>query len=358
MSEEDASEKSHEASPKKLEDARKRGEVPNSNDLTTAASYGGLLLAAMAFGAGTISALGGTLQGVLERPGELADLAFGGGSRLQAEFLLAIAAPLAPWFLVPAALALLSVIAQRSLVFAPEKLQPKMSRVSLLSNAKQKFGRSGLFEFAKSLLKLCIHSVVLGIYLSAQLPRIIGSMSLEPRQIAVELGTLSIGLLLIVLLVAAAIGVIDALFQQAEHMRKNRMSRKELTDEMKQSEGDPYMKQQRRDRAMEIATNRMLSDVPEADVIVVNPTHYAVALKWDRMSLSAPICVAKGVDEIAARIREIAMANDVPIHSDPPAARTIFADVDLGEEIRPEHYQAVAAAIRFAERIRRSAGMP
>ena len=154
------------------------------------------------------------------------------------------------------------------------------------------------------------------------------------------------------MLVSAAIGAVDFMWQKAEHIRKNRMSRKELVDEAKQQEGDPHMKGQRRQRAQEIAMNQMLGDVPGADVVIVNPTHYAVALKWSRLPGAAPECVAKGVDQIAFRIREIAEEAAVPIHSDPPTARALFAMVEIGQEVHPEHYQAVAAAIKFAEAMR------
>ena len=130
------------------------------------------------------------------------------------------------------------------------------------------------------------------------------------------------------------------------------MSRKELTDESKESEGDPHIKQQRRQRGYQIATNQMLAEVPKADVIIVNPTHYAVALKWDKTSGGAPVCVAKGVDEIATQIRKLAAEAGVPIHSDPPTARALHATIAIGAEIQSDHYRAVAAAIRFAEAMR------
>jgi flagellar biosynthetic protein FlhB len=133
------------------------------------------------------------------------------------------------------------------------------------------------------------------------------------------------------------------------------MSRKELMDETKDSEGDPVMKQQRRQRAYDIATNRMMADVPKADVVIVNPRHYAVALRWDRTAGGAPVCVAKGVDEVALRIRTVAMEAGVPIRQDPPTARALHASVEIGAEIRPEHYRPVAAAIRFAEAVRKRA---
>jgi flagellar biosynthetic protein FlhB len=133
------------------------------------------------------------------------------------------------------------------------------------------------------------------------------------------------------------------------------MSRKELTDESKNSEGDPAMKQQRRQKGIAIAMNQMMNDVPEADVIIVNPTHYAVALKWNRMGGGAPECVAKGVDLVAAQIREIAQENGVPVHSDPPTARALYATVEIGDQIPDVQFKPVAAAIRFADRIRKAA---
>jgi flagellar biosynthetic protein FlhB len=145
------------------------------------------------------------------------------------------------------------------------------------------------------------------------------------------------------------------MWQYANHLKKNRMSLKEIQDEAKQSEGDPHFKQMRRQRGYEIAMNKMLSEVPTADVVIVNPTHFAVALKWDRASGAAPVCVAKGQDEIAARIRETAGEAKVPIFSDPPTARAIYATVGLGAQIERDHYRAVAAAIRFAADIRAKA---
>lgn len=130
------------------------------------------------------------------------------------------------------------------------------------------------------------------------------------------------------------------------------MSRKELMDESKETEGDPHIRQQRRQKGYDIATNRMLSEVPNADVVIVNPEHFAVALKWERASGRAPICIAKGQDEVALRIRRAAAETGVPIRRDPPTARAIYASVDIGREIHSEHYRPVAAAIRFAEAMR------
>ena len=162
-------------------------------------------------------------------------------------------------------------------------------------------------------------------------------------------------LLTITSLIAVAVAGIDLVWQRFDHARRLRMSFQDLREETKQSEGDPYVKAQRRSRGEAIATNRMLLDVPKADVVIVNPTHYAVALKWSRARGSAPACVAKGEGEVALRIREVAETAGVAVHSDPPTARALHATVEIGREITPEHYRAVAAAIRFADRIRRAA---
>ncbi|MBM9596128.1 flagellar type III secretion system protein FlhB [Roseitranquillus sediminis] len=357
MAEEEDEDKQYEPSQKKLDDARKKGEVPRSADLTTAASYAGMLIASAGLGGGALIAAGEALATLIDRPDMIAADIFagGGGGPFVGGLMGAVVMPLVPFFLVPAALAVVAIVATRSFTVTPDKLQPKLNRISPLAQAKNKFGRSGLFEFAKSFVKLMIFGVVLGFYLAARLPEIMASMALSPAMATADLLRMSIGFLFIVLAVSLAIGAIDFLWQRAEHLRKNRMSRKEMTDEHKESEGDPHMKQQRRQRGYEIAMNQMLADVPQADVVIVNPTHYAVALKWSRAKGTAPTCVAKGVDEIARRIREVAAEHAIAIHSDPPTARALHATVEIGEEIRPEHYRAVAAAIRFAEAMRKKA---
>jgi flagellar biosynthetic protein FlhB len=201
-------------------------------------------------------------------------------------------------------------------------------------------------------VKLCVISAVLAIFLSREAEAILGLMHLSPGMITAELSRLLTGFLMVVLAVSLSIAAIDYVWQYFEHIRKNRMSHKELRDEAKESEGDPHLKGERRRRGMDIATNRMLADVPKADVVIVNPTHYAVALKWSRKKGAAPTCVAKGVDEVAARIREAAAEAGVPVHRDPPTARALHATVEIGREIGADHYKAVAAAIRFAERMR------
>lgn len=355
MSGDESGEKEHEATQRKLDEARRKGEVPRSTDLATAAAYGGLLLAAFAVGASALRGLGETGLVLLEQADAIAPQMLGGGQALAGALIARIGAALLPLFLIPALAVLAMLLLQRGLVFAPEKLKPKLSKISPVANAKNKFGRKGLFEFAKSFAKLVIVGALLWAFIAARLPTILGTIHLTPAMISVELLSMLVQFMGLVLLVMLAIGAVDFAWQYFEHLRRQRMSHKELKDETKQSEGDPHMRQQRRRRGQEIASNRMLRDVSEADVVVTNPEHYAVALKWDRAGGGVPVCVAKGIDEIAARIRERAIEAGVPIHRDPPTARALHAGIDIGEEIRPEDYAAVAAALRFAEAMRMKA---
>lgn len=352
----DDSDKSHEPTQHKLDEARKKGELARSADLNTAAAYGGFLIAALAVGAGSIDTVSTSMMVLLGQADAMADLVFEGPAAAPIGGLLgSIAVGLLAWFLIPAASALLSVLAQRSLVFAPSKLQPRLSRVNPIENAKNKYGLSGLFEFAKSFAKLISYSVLLATYLIFRLPEMTGSLHAEPSVIGALMAQMLVEFLLVVLVIAASIGAVDYMWHRFDHNRKNRMSHREVKEEHKQNEGDPHMKQERRQRATQIASQQMMAEVPKADVVIVNPTHYAVALKWSRLPGAAPTCVAKGVDHVALAIKETAIANGVPVRSDPPTARAVYAMTEIGAEIDPKHYRAVAAAIRFAETMRRRA---
>lgn len=345
-----ASEKEHEPTQQKLDEVRKKGEIAKSNDLTTAAGFLGALLSAYVMGGQPIAdfvramstAFRITVSSDVSDMGHLGARIILGVLSEALLFLCAFAA-------LPTLLVIGCIMVQRAFVFAPDKLKPKMSRISVLSNAKNKYGRNGLFEFFKSALKLICVSCALGAFSVARLPEMMNLQRATIPAMVVEIGRLTTGFLVVVVAILAVIGAIDFMWQSAEHLRKNRMSRQDMKDEQKKAEGDPEMKGKRRQRAQEIAMNKMLADVPGADVVVVNPTHYAVALKWTRLRGEAPVCVAKGKDEIALKIKAIAKESNVPIRHDPPTARALHAMVKVGEEIHMDHYRAVAAAIRFAD---------
>lgn len=358
VEQEEAGEKEHEASQQKLDQARREGDIPRSVDLQTAAATGGFLLALFSFGGWAAERAGTAGMVLIDQADRLSALAATGSSGIFWGIVLGLALPPLSLLLLAPVLVLAMLVASRGIVMAPGKLAPRLSRISLVATARQKFGADGLVEFAKSVAKLVLVGLVLYVLLAGRMEDILSSIYMSPAMSAALMARMLLEFLLILFAIQLSVGGIDYLWQVIRHRRRHRMSRKEVLDEFKESEGDPHLKSARRQRAQEVATNRMLADVRTADVVVVNPTHYAVALKWDRKRGNAPVCVAKGVDEIARKIRERAAEAGVPIHSDPPTARAIHASVRIGEEIRTEHYRAIAAAIRFADAMRRKARRP
>jgi flagellar biosynthesis protein FlhB len=348
-------EKSHEPSQRRLDELRKKGDIPRSADLTSAAALMGFAAILTLAGASVVTRLADLGMTLLGQADRLAPHLLSGAGGLTGRFMGAALWPLVPVFALPILVILGSAFAQRSLFVVPSRIAPRWSRVSPFAGAKAKFGRDGLVAFLRNLAKAVSVLLALSVILGPAAPELLTRFDLQAGQAGLWLT----GLALRLLVVAAGLGLLfgggDFLWQWWSHRARARMSREEIKEEMKDSEGDPHVKAQRRQRGQEIALNRMLTDVKGADVVVVNPTHYAVALKWKRTDNRPPVVVAKGTDEIAARIRGRAAEAGVPIFSDPPTARALHATVDIGKAIRPDHYKAVAAAIRFAESMRRRA---
>ena len=352
----ESGEKSHDASQQKIEKSRKKGDIARSMDVSAAAGYLGLFVALTFVGLDGVAKSAEVLAQVFGDADTLSkSLLSKGGMALAAQLFGQALVALIPIFLLPFTAALLVSLAQRIFIFAPSKIKPKGNRISPIQGFKNKFGTKGIVEFLKTVSKMSLVATGVYLLLRSKKDEILGMVQASPAEVAMELGEILSSMLLIVMTIAMLIALVDFLWQKYHHLQKLRMSHKELQDESKESEGDPHMKGQRRQRAQEIATNQMLHDVPRADVVVVNPTHYAVALEWTRTPGTAPVVIAKGVDDVARRIREVATESGVPIHSDPPTARALHATVEIGHEIDPEHYRAIAAAIRFATEMRAKA---
>lgn len=347
MSEPDKDDRQHEPTEQKLRKARDQGDIPRSTELTAALSWLGFLLAFMGGSALILPAWLGLAQRLMggERlPDDGAPLVWSLGL-LSAGSVVGVA-------LAAAAVVLAGLVAQRGLVFTPSKLAPNLKRINPVKNFGQKFGPSGLVAFAISVAKLAGIGAG-GVMLFTSLGQTIAqSSSMGSAAWITAIPLLIRQVLVLALAVAVVFAAVDLLWKHYDFRRRNRMTRKEVGDEHKDSEGDPHMKAARRQKAVDLALGSMLADVERADVVIVNPTHYAVALEWKRGSGRAPVCLAKGVDEVAARIRERARDHRVPIWSDPPCARALHATTRLGEEIPHEQFGPVAAAIRFAEAMR------
>jgi len=341
----DDQEKSHEPTQKRLEDARSKGQIPRSQDALTASAYAGFLIASATIGGQSLLSSAEAGMTALRHPDGI-------DARSLADAMLL---SLLPLFLLPALPVLGFLLARRGIVFTAENLVPKFSRIDPIATAKQRFGPEGLMDFAKGAAKMVLVSVLLAIILRNELTGLMAAPTLDPRPGTALMMTILLRFLALVLAAAILFALVDVIWQNHRHIVRNRMSRQDLIEEQRQAEGDPQARAERRQRAQEIAMNRMLADIPKADVVIVNPLHYAVALKWHRARRKPPVCVAKGVDEVALRIRAIATEHGVPVRQDPPTARAVFATVEIGAEIRPEHYRPVAAAIRFAEAMRKRA---
>ncbi|HSO43176.1 MAG TPA: flagellar type III secretion system protein FlhB, partial [Rhodospirillales bacterium] len=250
------------------------------------------------------------------------------------------------------AAAIVANVGQTGLIWAPSRISPQLSRLSLASGAKRLFSLRAFIEFAKGLLKLAAVGticVILGRSLvedMALLPAVPTAGLLgRVRDVAVWLVAGTLGVLTL-------IAGLDVTFQRLSFLKQLRMTKQELRDEIKQSEGDPHIKARIRRLRNERARTRMMAEVPKAAVVITNPTHFAVALAYDMSAMAAPKVVAKGVDTMARRIREVAEENEVPIVENPPLARALYAAVDLNEEIPMEHYQAVAQVIGYVMRLK------
>nr|NIR60380.1 flagellar biosynthesis protein FlhB [Gammaproteobacteria bacterium] len=238
------------------------------------------------------------------------------------------------------------------LVFSTEPIAPKLEKLSLAKGLKRLFSSRSLVEFLKGLAKISIVTAVVVLLLWPEQEVIPNVTAMTAAQFVGMLQGLAVRILVAVLAVMTVIAVLDFLYQKHQHLKRLRMSKQELKEEFKQTEGDPMIKARLRQIRMERARRRMMAAVPEADVVVTNPTHYAVALKYDPQMTEAPVLTAKGIDSIALRMREVAEQHDVPIVENPPLSRALYDNVELDQEIPPEHYRAVAEVIGYVMRLK------
>ena len=349
----DGQEKSFDASESKIKKSRDKGDTPQSKEANTFMLYASLMVVIIMVGGSASRQLHASMSIMLARPAELGTMLLQDQDAVPFKNILGdIVIAMGPVFLIPIVFILISLVIQQAIVVAPEKIKPKLSRISPISNAKQKYGPTGMVEFLKQLAKLSFIAAIAGLFFYQAFYELAGLSGTLPQTLLGEMKRVSLKLTLYILIATALITLIDLPYARFAHMKKLRMTLQEVKDETKESEGDPHMKRARRMRAEEISKSNMLRDVSKADVIIVNPTHYAVALQWSRDKGAVPLCVAKGTDELAMRIRERASLHNIPIHSDPPCARSLHALVEVGEGIKPEHYAAVAAAIHFADNAR------
>lgn len=345
-------EKEFEATEEKKRQARREGDVAQSREATGFSLMLGMALAAGLFGTVLAGGIFNQFQAMFYHADSYAHDIFDGSGSEARSWLLNVLMQCLPLFAILVALVLGTLLIQGSIAFSPKKLKPEVSKLNPFENLKKKYGPKGLIDFAKDTAKMLFAGFLAAMFLYHFVENYYASSAVQLSQFFRFTFNQVTLVILIFCVFQFALGAVDFFIQRQMHANKLKMTRQELKDEMKRSEGDPHLKQQRREKGQKISKGQMLQNVKGATVVMVNPEHYAVALKWEPDSDKAPIVVAKGVDHMAARIREIATAHDVPIYRDPPSTRSIYRLVEIDEEIHPEHFAAVAAAIGFVERLR------
>jgi len=348
---EEAEDKSELPTDRKLDNARKEGQVATSTEVRIWAGLMGSLVVLSLIAPKMAVQLDHLLRPFIERPHEI-DMSPGGLGATLAHLvggvLLVLALPMA----LLLGVGVVSVVAQNGLLAVPKRLMPDLSKISPLKGIQKLFSLNNLVEFLKSLFKVIAIGVVLFLVLRARMDEFAGLAAFDLVTILDYLRRQVAHLIIITLLMVTVLAAADWLYQRYTFTQKMKMTKQEVKDEHKQTEGDPMVRGRLRQLRMQRARRRMMAAVPKADVVVTNPTHFAVALQYDIDTMAAPRLVAKGADLVAKRIREIAEENEVPIIENPPLARALFAAVEIDQEIPPEHYKAVAEVISYVFKLK------
>lgn len=347
----DDDQKTEEPTQKRLDDAFKKGNVPHSREVGSFLMMFVLALTVAWFLPPVLRDIGQLLKPFIADPanmptdgkqlGELLEhVLFGSMAVIAAPVLAAMIAGLAGSFM------------QNGLVISGESLMPKLSKISPMAGLKRLFSMRSVVEFVKNIIKISIVGIMAFVVVYPEINQLPKLPDKDTEAMLIFLAVIAKRLVIGAAIIMFFVALMDLLYQRFQHTKSLRMSKQEIKDEYKQSEGDPMIKSRLRRLRQERAKNRMMAAVPESDVVITNPTHFAVALKYDTGVMQAPIVVAKGQDLIALKIREIAKENNVPIVENPPLARALFSSAELEREIPVAHYEAVAKVISYVYQLK------
>ena len=348
--EDDGGERSEDPTQKRLDDALERGDVAKSQEVNTWFMIAGATLVLSTF-SGSIGGIQTPLKNIIANSWMIRT--DGAGLLLLAQHLeWAIFAAIGVPLLMLVLTAIAGNVLQHRLVWSAESLKPKLSKISPMEGAKRIFGKQAVANFLKGLFKLVALGAVMTAILWPERHRLESMLRFDPASLFGVIVSLSVHLMGSVVAMLAVVAIADYFFQYRQWYERQKMSLREMKEEFKQSEGDPHIKGRIRQLRQARMKKRMMAAVPKASVIITNPTHYSIALSYER-GMQAPICVAKGVDLIALKIREVAGQHDIPIVENVPLARALYANVEIDEEIPVEHYHAVAEIIGYVMGLRR-----
>ncbi|MGE5676484.1 MAG: flagellar biosynthesis protein FlhB [Pseudomonadota bacterium] len=341
-------EKTEPATQKRRQEMREKGQIPRSRELVTALMLLISFLSMKVLGKYIFADMVVALRSFLSFPAEL-DTSFTAANIMNMSFRCAfiMAKVLAPILLIIALVALVVNYAQVGVVFTAKPLMPNLNKLNPVEGFKRLFSKNGFVELLKSILKIAIIGYVVYDYLRDNyeiIPELL-NMNIESSFVFIGNTILNVGIRAAAVLLV--LSVFDLGFQLWDYEKNIRMSKQEIKDEYKMVEGNPQIKSKIREKQRQLALRRMMAEVPRADVIITNPTHFAVAIKYDASVSDAPMVIAKGKDLIAQRIKDIAKQNKVPLVENKPLAQTLFKSVDIGERIPSELYKAVAEVLAY-----------
>ncbi|MEM5582057.1 MULTISPECIES: flagellar biosynthesis protein FlhB [unclassified Roseibium] len=349
----DQSEKTEDPTQKRLKEAHDKGDIPKSQEVSTWFTLAGATLIIAIFAPGTVVSLADLMKGYLEHSHQIPV----DGYALKAlwrdtgqSVALIVGVPL----LALVAMAVAGNLVQNPPLLTAETIKPKLSKVSPASGFKRLFSADSLVNFAKGMAKILIVGSVMVAVVWPHRDEADIMIFADPSVILPEARVLILQCLAAILAVMTVVAAADFAYQKNKWFNKQKMSLREIKEEYKQTEGDPQVKGKIRQLRMERSRKRMMAAVPQATVVVTNPTHYAVALKYEE-GMGAPLCLAKGTDAVALRMREVAKENDVPVVENPPLARALYATVEIDQDVPEDHYKAVAEVIGFVFRMRKRA---
>lgn len=350
---ESAGDKTEKATPKRRQDERKKGHVVLSNDVTSAVAMIGAFAALRVLGPSMMQSLFDGMRGMLENLGATVS----GYEDMRAHMLGTLSVIIAvavPVMLVVMVASIGAALAQTRFLVSPDQLKPDFSRLSPLAGIKRLFSVRSLFELGKSILKIILVGAVVYLDIKPKMHTILLLYNMSLAQsfswIAGVLADIGIRVSAVMLV----LGAIDYFYQWFQYEKDIRMTKEDVKEEFKQMEGNPEIKGKIRNLQRQAARQRMMQNVPKADVVLRNPTHYAVALQYEHSKQRAPVCVAKGRNAVALRIVEIAEENHVHITENPPLTRALYKAVEIGQEIPGEFYKAVAEVLAYIYKLRRA----
>ena len=347
---EESDDKTEDATDKHLADARTEGNLPVARELPVASALIGMTFAIAFTAEPAVRLSTDLLARLFDHAGDIRLTRGIDAIALQWALLSSLAAVLGPTLVTLMICGLAGGVLQWPITFTPSRLAPDASRISILGGVKRLFGTDGLMAFAKSFAKLLIIGTVATLVARHQLTNALDPMAIEPGQMLRSLRSVVIPLLTSIACSVALLAVLDVLWTRRQWLEALRMSRQDIKDESRESQGDPLVKGRMRAMARQRARSRMMAAVPRASFIVANPTHYAVALRYVRGEGEAPIVLAKGQDLVALRIREIAEANSIPVVENKPLARALHDAARVDAVIPPDFFRPVAEIVNFLNR--------